>query len=202
MDVLIWPVVVIILVIFSLFLFKPQIGKLIDRTKKVGKLGLETYEVQPSPPKEEKKELMEFYRSFESPLIKDWETIVNEFLKSKKIETPDDREKALLRLSAQTAILFYFERVYGTIWASQIACLRYLNSKAIGMDISEIKPFYGLAKNNFPDNYQNYPIEMWIGFLKGFNLVKEENSRFFISVGGREFLKYLAEVGKPEPFLG
>jgi hypothetical protein len=202
MDILIWPSVVIILGIFFLFLFRRQIAELINRIKKIGKIGLETYETQPHPPKEEKKELMEFYRSFESPLIKDWETIVNEFLKSKKIETSDDREKALLRLSAQTYILLYLERVYGSIWASQVACLRYLNSKASGVNISEIKPFYETAKNRFPANYQNYPIETWIGFLKGSNLVKEENSQFLILIGGREFLKYLAEAGKPELFFG
>jgi hypothetical protein len=202
MNVLIWPIVVIILVIIFLFLFRPQVGKLIDRTIKIKKLGLETFETQPPPQKEEKKELMEFYRSFESPLIKDWETTVNELLKSIKIETPDDREKALLRLSAQAALLLYFGRVYETIWASQVACLRCLNSKATGVNISEMEPFYESGKSKFPANYENYPIEMWVNFLKGFNLVKEENSKFSISIMGREFLKYLAEAGKPELFLG
>lgn len=202
MHFLIWPIVVLVLVIFFLLLFRHQIGKLIDRTKEVGKLGLKTYETQPPPPKEEKKELIEFYRSFESPLIKDWETIVNDSLKQRKIEAPDEREKALLRLTAQSALLFFLERVYGAIWASQVFCLRYLNSKPDGVNISEIKPLYETAKTNFPAIYQNYPIEKWVGFLKGSNLVKEEDSRLSISVGGREFLKYLAETGRPEPSFG
>ena len=138
MNFLIWPIVVFVLGIFFLLLFRPQIGKLIDRTKEVAKLGIKTYETQPPPPNEEKKELMEFYRSFESPLIKEWEAIVIDSLRQRKIEAPDDREKALLRLTAQSALLFFLERAYAAIWASQVACLRYL--------ITRRAEFHGLAR--------------------------------------------------------
>ena len=44
--------------------------------------------------------------------------------------------------------------------------------------------------------------EQWLGFLRSFNLLTQKDSRYFITVAGREFLKYLVAVGKAAPLHG
>ncbi len=63
-------------------------------------------------------------------------------------------------------------------------------------------PLYEDAKTNYPSWYQDYSFEQWLGFLRSFNLVTQKDSRYFITVAGREFLKYLIAVGKAAPLHG
>ena len=61
--------------------------------------------------------------------------------------------------------------------------------------ISELTSFYEAAKVMYPLWCQNYPFERWIGFLESFNLILGRESCFFITIAGREFLKYLVGTG-------
>ena len=201
-GVLAWPLVVLIVTLVALLLFRPQIGALIGRTKKVGKGGIETFESQPAQPMEEKKGVDEFFRSFDSPLLVEAEGLILKDLKERKIESSGDREKTLVRALASTNIVLHFEQVYGLLWASQLACLRYLNPRDQGAEATEIVPFYELAKANYPTWYDNYSFDRWLGFLRAFNLVLERDSRVFITVAGREFLKYHVAAGKAGPYHG
>jgi hypothetical protein len=197
-----WPSVVLVIALTIIFLFRPQIAELITRTKKLGKGGIETFETQPSQPTEEKKGVEEFFRSFDSPLLLEAEQLILKDLKERKIETSGDREKTLVRLLASTNIILHFERVHGIIWASQLACLRYINPRNQGADVAEITPFYEMAKAEYVAWYDGYPFERWLGFLQSFNLILERDSRLFITVFGREFLKYLIATGKAGPYHG
>lgn len=83
-----------------------------------------------------------------------------------------------------------------------MACLRYLNPRDHGAKITEIVPFYELAKAEYTGWYENYPFDRWFGFLRTLNLANENDSVVFITVAGREFLKYLVAAGKAGPFHG
>ena len=72
---------------------------------------------------------------------------------------------------------------------------RFLNARDEGSQISEMTSFYEAAKVMYPLWCQNYPFEHWIGFLESFNLILRRKSRFFITIAGREFLKYLVGTG-------
>jgi hypothetical protein len=200
--VLVWPVVVLIVTLVALLLFRAPFAALITRTKKVGKSGLETFDSQPPQPTEEKKGVDEFFRSFDSPLLVEAEQLIIKDLKERKIEASADREKTLVRALASTNIVLHFERVYGVLWASQLACLRYLNPREEGTEVTEVVPFYELGKAEYPSWYENYPFDRWFGFLRSFNLVLERDSHVFITVAGREFLKYLVATGKAGPYHG
>ena len=200
--VLAWPVVALIVALVALLLFRPQVSALIGRTKKVGKGGIETFENQPAQPTDEKKSIDEFFRGFDSPLLVEAEQLILKDLKDRKIEGPGDRERALVRSLASTNIVLHFERVYGLLWASQLACLRYLNPRDQGAEVTEIIPFYELAKAEYPNWYENHSFERWLAFLRSFNLVRGSDSHVFITVAGREFLKYLVASGKAGPYHG
>jgi hypothetical protein len=201
-SILAWPAVVLIVILFALFLYRPQIALLISRTKKLGKDGFETFETQPTQPIDEKKGVEEFLRSFDNPLVLESEQLINNDLKERRIEDPSDREKVLVRSLAALNIVLHFEAIYDVIWASQVACLRYLNSRELGTDLSEISPFYELAKVEYPLWYENYLFEQWLAFLRAFNLVTEQDSKLFITIRGREFLKFIIATGKSGPHHG
>jgi hypothetical protein len=202
LGILVWPGVTLVLGVIALFLFRQQLAVLISRTKRVGKDGLETFESQPAPPTEEKKSVEEFFRTFDNPLLLEVEQLILKDLKDRKIEAAPDREKALVRSLASTNLILHFERVHGLIWASQLTSLRYLNPRDEGADRSELVPIYDAAKADYPERYENYPFERWLGFLKDANLIRERDSRVFITVQGREFLKYLIASGKSGPYYG
>jgi len=200
--ILAWPGVVLIIALVAILVFRGQLAALIGRTRKVWKGGLETFDAQPAQPTEEKKGVEEFFRSFDNPLLVEAEALIIKDLKDRKIEAPADREKALVRALAASNIIQHFERVHGAIWASQLACLRYLNPRDKGADISEFIPLYDAAKADYPSWYENQPFERWFDFLRVFNLVIEQDSRVFITVAGQEFLKYLVAARKSGPYHG
>jgi hypothetical protein len=156
-GVLAWPLVVLIIALVALLLFRPSIGALIARTKKVGRGGIETFENQPAQPTEEKRGVEEFFHSFDNPLLVEAEQLILKDLEERRIDGTSDREKALVRALASTNIVLHFERVHGSLWASQLACLRYLNTRDQGAEVTEITPFYDLAKADYPTWYENYP---------------------------------------------
>jgi hypothetical protein len=200
--ILAWPGVVLVIALVAIFLFRAPLTVLIQRTKSVGKTGLETYEAQPSQPGDEKKAIEEFFRTFDNPLILEAEELIKKDLKQRKIDSPSDREKALVRSLASANIILHFERVHSLIWASQLALLRFLNAREEGADVSEAIVFYELGKKEFPTWYENYTVERWLSFLQSLNLITRHDSRIFVSVGGREFLKYLVAIGRPGPSYG
>lgn len=197
-----WPVVVLILGLVSVFAFRTQIGGLISRTKRFGKGGIETFDSQPVQPTEEKRGVEEFLRTFDNPVLIEAEQRILKDLKDRKIDTPADREKALIRALAATNLVLHFELVHGAIWGSQLSALRYLNSRNDGITVQDLVAFYESGKADFPAWYENHPFDKWLGFLVAFNLLTEQDSRIFITVAGREFLKYLINVGKAGPYYG
>jgi hypothetical protein len=201
-GILAWPGVVLITALIALFLFRAPLTALIHRTKSVGKTGLETYEAQPAKPGDETKAIEEFFRTFDNPLILEAEALIQNDLKQRKIESPSDKERALIRSLASTNIILHFERVHSLIWASQLALLRFLNARDDGANVSHAIGFYEMGKKEFPAWYESYQIDQWLGFLESNNLIAKRDSRIFISIGGREFLKYLIAVGRPGPSYG
>ncbi|MGH8280604.1 MAG: hypothetical protein ACRESI_03675 [Gammaproteobacteria bacterium] len=201
-GVIAWPSVFLIIALVIIFVFKGQIATLIARTKKIGKGGLEAYENQPPPPSEDRVGGPKLLTTFDSPMLSEAERLVSEDLKNRRIVSMEDKEQILIRALASANITMHFERIYGILWASQFACLQYLNSRDSGADVSELLPFYEAGKALYPTWYQNYLFDKWLGFLKDANFIAEFNSRILISISGREFLKYLISTGKPGPFYG
>ncbi len=100
----------------------------------------------------------------------------------------------------QTAANAYVWSIMGLLhWKGS----RFLNARDEGTQFSELTPFYEAAEVMYPLWYQNHPFERWIGFLESFNLlILLRESRFFITIAGREPLKYLVGTGKTGPFHG
>lgn len=202
MDAFAWPVAVLIIVLFTLVFFRKEISSLLNRTKEVGTGGLKAYDNPPPPAADEKKSVEEFFRSFENPLLLEAEELILKDLKDRKIENVQDREKTLVRALASTNLILHFEKIHGSIWLSQLTTLRYLNPRDTGVERGDLFPFYEAAKAAYPNWYDTYSFDQWLSFLQSFNLVGVKDSRLFITVAGRELLKYLAATGKSDPYFG
>ncbi len=198
-----WPLVTLVLGIVFIFVFRGPLSGLIARVRRVGKDGVEAYEPLPPPPAEEKKKAVEeFFKAFDNPLLLEAEQRIERDLRERNIVAPADRERALTRTLAAANILHHFEYVYGVIWHSQLACLRFLNPRGAGAPEQELRAFYDAAVQAFPNFYTNYRFENWLGFLGHMNLVRGEAGNIHITVMGREFLKYLVASAKPDPRHG
>jgi len=186
-----------------MLLFRRPIGALLDRTKKVGKGGLEAFESAQLPaPAEKPDPLAEFMGTFDNPLLREQEASILADLKARSLTDASAAQKALIRSLAGTQILLLFERLQGFIWASQIALLTYLNSRPTGAPLTEIRPFYDNAKQNYPAIYHDYSFDAWVAFLQSWMLIERKDDSVALSKVGREFLKWRIEVGRAGPFHG
>ena len=132
LGIVIWPIVVLLLVIFGLLLFKTAIGNFIDRCSNL-KLGPAALSSQQRL-NESTKELLDIdtkhlFKEFDNPLVAKVEEAVKKDLQQRNIISYVEREGLLIRHYAVTALALYAERVYNLIWGSQLTLLQNLNSR-------------------------------------------------------------------------
>lgn len=197
-EVLIWPIVVLIFAVFFVLVFREPIARLIDRTTQVSKKG-----IQAESPREQKADTSiskvdEFLRVYDNQLLLESEKFIQTHLDSLHPKDATEREKFLLRNFAALAITWSFDRIYYLIYGSQIAALHYLNdNRNSPLTTEHIHPFFDDAVNKFPNVYSSYGFEGWLGFLVTSNLVQRNGNDVGITIQGKEFLKYLVEQGHP-----
>lgn len=203
LDALNWPTATLVFgLVFVLAFYKP-IANLLLRTKKLGKGGLEAFDNAQLPAHPESPtEVEKFLRTYDNPLLLLQEQRIRDDLKERKVGAPADLEKMLVRALAGTQLLLHFERVYSSIYSSQVAILNFLNARQDGALPNELMPFYDDAKTRFPEIYVSHPPDAYFDYLSSFNLIENRSGRVAITTAGREFLKWLIETGKPGPFHG
>jgi hypothetical protein len=110
-----------------------------------------------------------------------------------RLENQADRENVLVRYLASSQVVRDFDRAYILIFGSQISALAALNSAAAdGLAEDEIRLFYDDAKSRYPSEYETYPFEKWVDFLKRAGLVRDSTNGYAITEWGNEFLVHLA----------
>lgn len=144
----------------------------------------------------------EYMQSFDNPLLKEVEERIAVDLESRNISNQSDKERVLTRALASTQLVLLFERIYAGIWASQLYVLRYLNGAVAGVNISFIRHYYDEASRKYPEWYKEQTFEKWLNYLTVFNLIKLDDSQATITPTGRQFLRYMADAGKPERIYG
>jgi hypothetical protein len=95
------------------------------------------------------------------------------------------------------------ERIYRTIFGSQIALLKVLNTHVV-TPRAGAEVVYEVAKSKFPELYNTYSFQQWLNYLisNGLITATTEPEQFSITVDGREFLKWMtdAAVMEDKPF--
>jgi hypothetical protein len=204
-----WPICVCLsILIFAVFFvhhFRKELGHFIERTKRITKQGVEAGPAEiaiqevnaianPSPADD-------LLRAFDNQLLLEQEGLITRHLEENKIQSPSERARVLTRYLAASYIVVRFESIYQTIWGSQLRALEMLNQTPEGLPLAALEPWYELGRAMEPGWYNNYALENWYGFLEGGPLVVNKAGTVYISVLGKEFLKYLIDcghaVGKP-----
>jgi len=192
-----WPIAVVVVCFLGMIIFRQPITRLIDRTRRVTKTGLEA----DAPPQDGKSDFKpsapeELQRLFDHSLLVPQETEIRAELERLALREQPKRETFLIQILAVASIILQFERTYFSIWGSQLAILQFLNPLGeIGATVESLKPYYDLAKGQAPELYENYSFEQWLTFMENHRLVGRKESKVAITLVGREFLKYLVNQG-------
>jgi hypothetical protein len=203
LETVAWPGVVVVLGFGFMLLFRRPITAVLERTRRVGKGGLETFESPQLPaPTDKPDPLAEFMGSFDNPLLREQEAVILADIKARWLADPYVAQKALVRSLAGTQILLLFERIQSLIWASQVALLTYLNSRPTAAPLNEVRRFYDDAAQKYPDLYHGYSFDSWVTFLASWMLIERHGEFVSLSKAGREFLKWRIEIGRAGPFHG
>lgn len=204
MESLLWPATVLILGLIALLIFKKPITRLIDRTEKVSKEGIQARATQEQQLKEKQvSKVDEFLKVYDNQLLLETEKLIKANLDALQPRDSEEREKFLLRNFAGLVITQAFDRTYYLIYGSQIAALQYLSDNRLSpQTVKNILPFYEEVVKNYQDLYAHYPFDGWLGFLTTTSLVQRNGNDVGITVRGKEFLKFLIEQGYSTIKLG
>jgi hypothetical protein len=198
-----FPTVTLVLGVLVIIIFSPQWKALLNRTRKLTRMGWEGHEPQQLPPAAATPSAVaEYLRVFENDLVLEQERSVRADLEQRKITTPADREQVLIKTLATYQIGLHFERVYSAIYGSQVALLAHLNARHAGDSEAAIKPFYDNAKATYPSVHENSAFETYLGYLEASSLIERNSGSVTITLAGREFLKYLVDARKVIPTFG
>jgi len=202
LEVLKWQLFLIILGIFAIIKLAPHLGRLIDRISKITPKGIETEKVTQQTYEQKKKSAKELLKLFDSRLIQEVEKKIKAELETIE-HTQEEKEELLIKWCASEGIAHLFDRIYNSIFGSQISALRHLNTYAgTPVNISEVQPYYDRAKIQDPLIYKEYPFENWLRYLESEGLILREGDGILITISGQEFLKYLIDLGLTSDKIG
>lgn len=111
-----------------------------------------------------------------------------------------DKDRAIELLSKNLAycrVFWYFDRIYYTIFGSQLRLVAMLNgmgSAGSGEQIPRL--IYDEAVRNNPQTYAAIPFERWVEYLVSNNLIVVVDGQYVITSSGEQFLKFIPQTGK------
>ncbi len=197
MEFLAWPGVVLILGVIFIFVFKQPISRFIDRTQKVGKTGIETGSgAQTSGVTPKLSAADELLKTFDNTLLVQKEEYIRNELEKLNLGQGPDRDRVLIRLLAALSIGQSFERTYYFIWGSQLGALELLNEFGeSGLETEILRPSFEQAAAREPERYRGDTFERWLAFMEVSQLINKRDGKVYITVEGKEFLKYIVHQG-------
>jgi hypothetical protein len=134
------------------------------------------------------------------PIVQEQEKLIRADIEQLKI-APQELSDLLIRHLAVTQLALRAETVYRTIFGSQIALLKAANLFG-SRDETQLLQFYDQAKDRFPLPYTSYSFDQYLQYLLSQGLlVQNHEGKYVITVAGKEFLKWLADVGATEDKL-
>jgi hypothetical protein len=137
------------------------------------------------------KKVDEFYQTYSSRMVSETEVLVR--AESDQYPPGADREKYLVRVTALFVTIIIFEKVWFTIYGSQLKALQQLNLQMLTYD--EMRRYYDEAAKAHPEIYKDSSFELWLGYLKIWLLILEHDpTHLEITVRGQDFLRYLLEA--------
>lgn len=190
-----WPLALIT----GLLLFRQQLADVLNRLVKAGKEGLEFVQPpQTAPPATEISptdalSMAENFPEDFKPLAEALDAKLEEAI-PRLMEARQTNDRDALKLGAIDAwAALLLEKVYRTVWGSQIEAIEFLKDQGGSAPIQALRTFYdsGSKKNVFL--YARYSFEQWLEYLEGAELVGLEADIASVRPLGRALLPYVQQ---------
>ena len=195
MAVFAWPLAVTAISVIAMLLFRKPISRFLDRANKIGTTGIEATTGEQDTAKSEAgpsaaDELTHlFHKQFlaerEASILTELEHIVG--------AKPTQKEKSLIQIIAAQVIIHQFEATYRDIYGSQLTALDITNTTPSGVPLGVFETLYNQAAAQHKDRYANYSFEQWLEWLSQLLIIRDD--KIYITLAGKEFLKYLTHRG-------
>lgn len=110
--------------------------------------------------------------------------------------SPNDKEAFYARFIGVGLVAYQHDSTWFTIYKSQLEALAELNTRGL-IPVADLKKHYDKAVSGYPKTYTNYSFEEWLNYMQSRMLIVRYPSEMVeLSFNGRDFLKYLAHVGR------
>ena len=197
METFAWPITVIVIAVVAMLIFRNPLERFLDRARKIGTTGIDTTTSEQDTAKSEvgPSAADEFARLFDNQLLVQREQWIRTELVRIVGEDHTQKEKILLRIIAAQAIVQQFETTYRTIWGSQLNALEITNATPDGVHLQVFETLFNQAAARDKSLYANYSFEQWLLYMESQLLVTRKDDKVYITLDGREFLKYLIHQG-------
>ena len=198
LEVFVWPGTVIVIAVIAMLLFRKSFERFLDRVKKIGKTGIyaavgaqETAKSEVGPSAAD-----ELARLFDNQLLVQREDLIRTELVRIVGADQTQKEKFLLRIIAAQTLVQQFETTYRIIWGSQLNALEITNTTPDGVPLGFIETLYNQATaRDDKELYANYSFEQWLAYMESQLLSIRKDDKIYITLTGREFLKYIIHQG-------
>jgi hypothetical protein len=193
-----WPLAICVIASW----FKDDIREMLPRVKKAGPAGVEFNEVQQQQIVKRNEISFEDLKEFEhlprTQFMGELERLV---LNELKVINDEDKIPLLVRHLAQNRIELAAERVYWSIFGSQIRGLERLRDNGGRVSLDRARGFFAEVAEQFSDVYENVSFEQWFRFVQTQGLAIIENDEVVLTPFGSDFLTYLAARQLPRERL-
>jgi hypothetical protein len=114
-------------------------------------------------------------------------------------EQPNDREGFYLKFISVGLLMYNYDSIWFLIYRSQLEALLDINRHNGILPLAQVRTHYDQAAAAYPEQYKkaNVTLENWLGFLVARVLIiRHPSDMIEITVGGKDFLKYLVHWGR------
>ena len=189
-----WPAVAVA----AIYFLKDKVGNIFSggvKSAKVGDNEIQFFEsaqaTRPAP--EGQQNLQHLIPVDPTGLREELEQRINQQLE--QIAGENEKIDILVKNLAQQQINNAFEKVYCSIFGSQIRLLEFLSVQAEGKSpVQAVTPFFDSAKYNSPEIFEGQQFSDYMAFLLAWGLVQNENDEWSITKHGRAFITYITAM--------
>jgi len=114
-------------------------------------------------------------------------------------EQPNDREGFYLKFISVGLLVYNYDTIWNVIYRSQLEALLDINRNNGILPLARVRTHYDQAEAANTELYKkaNVTLDAWLNFLIGRQLViRHPSDMIEITVGGKDFLKYLVHWGR------
>jgi hypothetical protein len=137
------------------------------------------------------------FEAEDNPYVSEIAALIRQNVDSKSFASTEERNRWLYREGAKLEIRVEFERLYRTLFQSQVATLLAANNAltAGGIGHEVVVQIYQETSKRYEDFYKTYPLESWLRYLTSNSLLVQNGTQWAITNKGQLYLQFLVLSG-------